>query len=47
MKQKILLVAGGYSNEREISLKTAKSVSEELKKIKNIQLNLLNQMETL
>ncbi len=34
MKQKILLVAGGYSNEREISLKTAKSVSEELKKNK-------------
>ena len=34
MKQKILLVAGGYSNEREISLKTAKSVFEELKKNK-------------
>ena len=35
MKQKILLVAGGYSNEREISLKTAKSVHKELKKNKN------------
>ena len=34
MKQKILLVAGGYSNEREISLKTAKSVYKELRKIK-------------
>ena len=32
MKKKILLVAGGYSNEREISLKTAKSVYQELKK---------------
>ena len=35
MKQKILLVAGGYSNEREISLKTAKSVHKELRKNKN------------
>ena len=35
MKQKILLVAGGYSNEREISLKTAKSVYKELRKNKN------------
>tara|TARA_S200000501_G_scaffold365060_1_gene397993 strand:- start:311 stop:1231 length:921 start_codon:yes stop_codon:yes gene_type:complete len=35
MKKKILLVAGGYSNEREISLKTAKSVHKELKKNKN------------
>ena len=34
MKQKILLVAGGYSNEREISLKTAKSVYKELRKNK-------------
>ncbi len=35
MKQKILLVAGGYSKEREISLKTAKSVHKELKKKKD------------
>ena len=35
---KILILAGGYSNEREISLKTAKSVYSELKKIKNIKL---------
>ncbi len=35
MKQKILIVAGGYSNEREISLKTAESVHQELKKNKN------------
>ena len=47
MKQKILLVAGGYSKEREISLKTAKSVHKELKKKKIILLNLSSQMETL
>ena len=34
MKKKILLIAGGYSNEREISLLTAKSVFLELKKNK-------------
>ena len=38
MKQKILLVAGGYSNEREISLKTAKSVYKELRKNKNYKI---------
>ena len=32
MKQKILLVAGGYSNEREISLKTAKVYIKNLEK---------------
>ncbi len=32
MKKKILLIAGGYSNERAISLLTAKSVYSELKK---------------
>ena len=32
MMYKILILAGGYSNEREISLITAKSVIEELKK---------------
>ena len=31
---KILILAGGYSNEREISLKTAKSVTKELKRNK-------------
>ena len=35
---KILILAGGYSNEREISLITAKSVIEELKKLENINL---------
>ena len=30
--RKILILAGGYSNEREISLITAKSVTRELKK---------------
>ena len=39
MKKKILIVAGGYSNEREISLKTAKSVYEELKKNKKYKIN--------
>ena len=34
MKKKILIIAGGYSNEREISLKTARSVYSELKKNK-------------
>ena len=33
--KKILIIAGGYSNEREISIQTAKSVYRELKK-KNI-----------
>ena len=32
--KKILIVAGGYSNEREISFQTAKSVYRELKKKK-------------
>jgi len=40
MKKKILLVAGGYSNEREISLKTARSVYLELKKNKKYQLKI-------
>ena len=35
MKKKILIIEGGYSNEREISFKTARSVYLELKKIKN------------
>ena len=47
MKKKILLIAGGYSNEREISLQTAKSVYLELKKIKSIILKSLNPMEIL
>ena len=36
--KKILIVAGGYSNEREISILTAKSVYKELKKNKNFKL---------
>ncbi len=35
---KILILAGGYSNEREISLITAASVTKELKKIKKYKL---------
>tara|TARA_Y100001970_G_scaffold293807_1_gene443380 strand:+ start:8192 stop:9112 length:921 start_codon:yes stop_codon:yes gene_type:complete len=34
MKKKILILAGGFSREREISLKTAKAVNLELKKKK-------------
>tara|TARA_Y100000590_G_scaffold262158_1_gene294219 strand:- start:2851 stop:3771 length:921 start_codon:yes stop_codon:yes gene_type:complete len=36
--KKILILAGGYSNEREISILTAKSVYKELKKNKNFKL---------
>ena len=41
MKKKILLVAGGYSNERDISLLTAKSVSLALKKNKKYNLKII------
>ena len=34
MKKKILILAGGFSKEREISLITARSVNNELKKKK-------------
>ena len=40
MKKKILLIAGGYSNKREISLLTAKSVFQELKKNKKYKLKI-------
>ena len=36
--KKILLLAGGYSNEREISIITAKSVIKEIKKIRKYKL---------
>ena len=39
--KKILILAGGYSNEREISLITAKSVVKELKKIRKYKLLLI------
>ncbi len=38
--KKILIVAGGYSNEREISLLTAKSVLKELEKNKKYKLKI-------
>ena len=38
--KKILIVAGGYSNERKISLLTAKSVLKELKKNKKYKLKI-------
>ena len=41
MKKKILLIAGGYSNERSISLLTAKSVYLELKKNKKYKLKII------
>ena len=44
MKKKILILGGGISRERLISLETAKSVFKELKK-KIIKLKFANQME--
>ena len=41
MKKKILILGGGISKEREISLETAKQVNNVLKK--NIGLYLVNQ----
>ena len=41
MSYKILILAGGYSNERQISLITAKSVIKELKKAKKYNLLLI------
>ena len=40
--QKILILAGGYSKEKEISKKTAKSVFSELKKDKKYKIRVLN-----
>ncbi len=39
--KRILILAGGYSNEREISLKTAKSVNTELSKIKKYKIKII------
>ena len=39
--KKILIVAGGYSKEREISIKTAKSVFKELNKDKKYKINIV------
>ena len=41
MRKKILIVAGGYSNERDISLQTAASVYLELKKNKKYNLKII------
>ena len=41
MKKKILLIAGGYSTEREVSILTAKSVYSELKKNKKYNLKII------
>ena len=41
MKKKIILIAGGYSNERSVSLLTAKSVYLELKKNKKYNLKII------
>ncbi len=40
--KRILILAGGYSNEREISLKTAKSVYSELNKIKKYKIKIID-----
>jgi len=40
MKKKILLIAGGYSNERDISLQTVESVYLEMKKNKKYNLKI-------
>ena len=40
--KKILTLAGGYSNEREISLITAKSVIKELKKDRKYKIKVVN-----
>ena len=40
--KKILILAGGYSNEKEISLQTAKSVYKELSKDKTKKLKVIN-----
>ena len=37
---KILIIAGGYSKEREISFQTAKSVYAELKKNKKYKIKI-------
>ena len=38
--KKIFIIAGGYSKEREISIKTAKSVYSELIKDKNYKIKI-------
>ncbi len=42
MTERLLILAGGYSKEKEISLKTAKSVYSELLKEKKYKLKILN-----
>ena len=38
MKKKILVLGGGYSKERDISLKSAKAVIKSIKEIYNVKL---------
>ena len=40
--KKILILAGGYSKEKEISIKTAKSVFYELNKDKQYNIKVVN-----
>ena len=40
--KKILILAGGYSKEKEISIKTAKSVFSELNKDKKYKIKVVN-----
>ena len=40
--KKILILAGGYSKEKEISIQTAKSVYSELNKDKKYKIKIVN-----
>ena len=51
MKKKILILAGGFSKEREISLKTARGVFNQIKKKYNVKIcepngNLINNLRS-
>ena len=39
MKKKLLILAGGFSREREISLKTAKAVFKEIRNVYNTKIS--------
>ena len=42
MKKKVLILAGGYSKEREISLKTGKEVYKSIKNVKKSHSDLID-----
>ena len=43
--KKILILAGGYSKEKEVSIKTAKSVYSELNKDRKYKINSSNKIK--